>query len=217
MDLCTRKKKGEKKLEGWKSAFIAFSDKALVCETCSLCKVSLHTASIFRKKQSFGCHDVVTTFLWCRRKAELYKRATDLGFQQLSNQSAKNQSVSNILGAYSRVWKEPSRPPSTRQILLCASVLSVCVMYDFDRLSRAFHSDRPELVNRCCWSSWGWGHGVSPQTWSKRLPQPPVSPPKVIYVAVSHNFTAACKHRAEGKQLSLLEQPSRSTHHKKGQ
>lgn len=142
----------------------------------ALCKVSLHRASIFRKKQSFTCHEVVTIFLRCRWKAELYKRAADLDFQQVSNQNAKNQYDSNILGAYSTLWKEPSHPPSTRQILFCASVLSVCVMYDFDRLSSAFHTDRPELVNRCCWSSWGWGHGVSPQTWSKGLPQPPVSP-----------------------------------------
>lgn len=168
--------KKRKKLEGWKSAFIAFSDKASVCETCSVCKVSLHRASIFKGKQSFSCHDVVTSFLSCTQKAKLYKRATELDFQQLYNQSAKIQCGSNISGAYSTLWKEPSHPPNTKQILFCASVLSVCVMYDFDRLSSAFPTDRPELVNRCCWSSWGWGHGVSPQTWSKRLPQPPVSP-----------------------------------------
>lgn len=57
----------------------------------ALCKVSLHRASIFRKKQSFSCQDVVMIFLLWRQKAELYKRATDLDFQQLSNQSAMDQ------------------------------------------------------------------------------------------------------------------------------
>lgn len=184
-----KKKRKRKKLEGWKSAFIAFSDKALVCETCSLCKVSLHRASICRKKQSLSCHDELMIFLWCRRKAELCKRATDLDFQQLWNQSAKNQDGSNILGAYSRLWKEPSHPASTRQILFCVSVLSVCVMYDFDRLSSVFHTDRPELVNRCCWSGWGWGHGVSPPSWSKSLPQPPVSP-QTWFMSLCHTTLA---------------------------
>lgn len=32
-------------------------------------------------------------------------------------------------------------------------MLCVCVMYDIERLSTAFQTDRPELVNRCCWSS----------------------------------------------------------------
>lgn len=57
-------------------------------------------------------------------------------------------------------------------------LLSELIMYDIDRLSIAFQTDRPELVNRCCWSSWGWGHGASPQSWSKTscLTQLQVSP-----------------------------------------
>lgn len=217
MDLCTRKKKEKKKLEGWKSAFIAFSDKALVCETCSLCKVSLHRASIFRKKQSFGCHDAVTIFLLCRRKAELYKRATDLGFQQLSNQSAKNQSGSNVLGAYSKLWKgTQSTYEHKTNSFVCECVVSVCHVWLWQAKQR--------FPQRQAWT----GKQVLPEqlrmrTWGvstnliKEAASAASQPPNVIYVTVSHNFMTACKHRAEGKQLSLLEPPSRSTHHKKGQ
>lgn len=70
-------------------------------------------------------------------------------------------------------------PQSIWQIPLCVCCV-VCVTYEsvtLGRLSIALQTDRPELVNRCCWSSWGWGHGASPQSLIKEeLSQPPVIP-----------------------------------------
>lgn len=104
--------------------------------------------------------------------------ATYLHFEQLSNKSAKNQYGSSALGAYSTCWKKPTHPRAQAKFF-CVYVVWVRHIWvcDIERLSTAFQTDRPELVNRCCWSSWGWGHGASPQSLIKeKLPQPPVIP-----------------------------------------
>lgn len=73
--------------------------------------------------------------------------------------------------------EETHPSPSASQIPLCVCCVCHVWVYDIERLSTAFQTDRPELVNRCCWSSWRWGHGASPQSLIKEeLPQPPVIP-----------------------------------------
>lgn len=120
-----------------------------------------------------------------------FDKTTDLHVEQPSNKRSRHHYRSNT-ASY-----KPIHPWAPAKFL-CVHV--VCVhhvwVYDIKRLSSASQTDRPELVNRCCWSSWGWGHGASSQSLIKeKLPQLPVITCNLIYVAVSENFMTACKSK----------------------
>lgn len=129
------------------------------------------------------------------KEGRTFEKTTDLHLEQLSNKRNQHPYRSNT-GSYKPIhpW-EPAK-------FLCVYVVCVyvCVhhvwVYDIKRLSTASQTDRPELVNRCCMSSWGWGHGASSQSLIKeKLPQAASHRGNLIYVTVSENFMTACKSK----------------------
>lgn len=127
----------------------------------------------------------------------------------------KNQNGYNILRAYSTLWKEPSNPPSPKHktnSFLYECVVSVCHVWLWQAKQRFPHrqawTGKQVLLEQLRMRTWGVSTNLIKESASAAS-----QPPNVIYVTVSHKFMTACKQRAKGKQLSLLQQPSRSTHH----
>lgn len=132
--------------------------------------ITLKVALCENKAVSFVMMQQLLFFSGTAKGGRTFEKTTDLHLEQLSNKRNQHPYRSST-GSY-----KPIHPWAPAKFL-CVHV--VCVyhvwVYDIKRLSTASQTDRPELVNRCFMSSWGWGHGVSSQSLIKeKLPQLPV-------------------------------------------